>query len=165
MKVIEDEDLVDQQLISELRKEYGMTYNDFFMVLTDTDMKVKVRVSTLSTQLSWKKMHWKHNWNWKKKKNLGNYITYLHVRPIRYWCRTWSLLENKQKSSKRIFQNLSSYLHFLHLEDLRNCVFLLEWWGTEPPHTWQVFIVVPGILKRTVWLLKRMTAHCIRTIL
>lgn len=42
MKVIEDEDLVDQQLISELRKEYGMTYNDFFMVLTDTDMKVKV---------------------------------------------------------------------------------------------------------------------------
>ncbi|NXO40714.1 CCD80 protein, partial [Locustella ochotensis] len=41
MKVIEDEDLVDQQLISELRKEYGMTYNDFFMVLTDTDMKVK----------------------------------------------------------------------------------------------------------------------------
>lgn len=48
MKVIEDEDLVDQQLISELRKEYGMTYNDFFMVLTDTDMKVKVRASTLS---------------------------------------------------------------------------------------------------------------------
>uniref|UniRef100_A0A8C9FGV1 Coiled-coil domain-containing protein 80 n=1 Tax=Pavo cristatus TaxID=9049 RepID=A0A8C9FGV1_PAVCR len=41
MKVIEDEDLVDQQLIGELRKEYGMTYNDFFMVLTDTDMKVK----------------------------------------------------------------------------------------------------------------------------
>ncbi|NXA47212.1 CCD80 protein, partial [Nothocercus julius] len=41
MKVIEDEDLVDQQLISELRKEYGMTYNDFFMVLTDIDMKVK----------------------------------------------------------------------------------------------------------------------------
>lgn len=60
MKVIEDEDLVDQQLISELRKEYGMTYNDFFMVLTDTDMKVKVRVSTLWTQFSWKKMHWKH---------------------------------------------------------------------------------------------------------
>lgn len=60
MKVIEDEDLVDQQLISELRKEYGMTYNDFFMVLTDTDMKVKVRFSTLWTQLSWKKMHWKH---------------------------------------------------------------------------------------------------------
>ncbi|XP_019382511.1 PREDICTED: coiled-coil domain-containing protein 80 [Gavialis gangeticus] len=41
MKVVEDEDLVDQQLINELRKEYGMTYNDFFMVLTDTDMKVK----------------------------------------------------------------------------------------------------------------------------
>lgn len=54
MKVIEDEDLVDQQLISELRKEYGMTYNDFFMVLTDTDMKVKVRVLTTG-----KKRHWK----------------------------------------------------------------------------------------------------------
>lgn len=47
MKVIEDEDLVDQQLINELRKEYGMTYNDFFMVLTDTDMKVKVRILAL----------------------------------------------------------------------------------------------------------------------
>lgn len=55
MKVIEDEDLVDQQLISELRKEYGMTYNDFFMVLTDTDMKVKVRVLT-----HWKKRHLKN---------------------------------------------------------------------------------------------------------
>lgn len=66
MKVIEDEDLVDQQLISELRKEYGMTYNDFFMVLTDTDMKVKVRVSSLWTQLSWKKTHWKNmKKNWK----------------------------------------------------------------------------------------------------
>jgi len=75
MKVIEDEDLVDQQLISELRKEYGMTYNDFFMVLTDTDMKVKVRVSTLS-----KKRHWK---NMKNRKILGNYTISLHVRPIR----------------------------------------------------------------------------------
>ncbi|XP_072470103.1 coiled-coil domain-containing protein 80 [Notamacropus eugenii] len=41
MKVLDDEDLVDQHLISELRKEYGMTYNDFFMVLTDVDMRVK----------------------------------------------------------------------------------------------------------------------------
>ncbi|XP_061484286.1 coiled-coil domain-containing protein 80 [Rhineura floridana] len=41
MKVIEDEDLVDQRLINELRREYGMTYNDFFMVLTDTDMRAK----------------------------------------------------------------------------------------------------------------------------
>lgn len=41
MKVIEDEDLVDQHLINELRREYGMTYNDFFMVLTDTDMRAK----------------------------------------------------------------------------------------------------------------------------
>ncbi|XP_026579356.1 coiled-coil domain-containing protein 80 [Pseudonaja textilis] len=41
MKVIEDEDLVDQNLINELRREYGMTYNDFFMVLTDSDMKAQ----------------------------------------------------------------------------------------------------------------------------
>ncbi|XP_053166906.1 coiled-coil domain-containing protein 80 [Hemicordylus capensis] len=41
MKVIEDEDLVDQHLINELRREYGMTYNDFFMVLTDSDMRAK----------------------------------------------------------------------------------------------------------------------------
>ncbi|XP_039183288.1 coiled-coil domain-containing protein 80 isoform X2 [Crotalus tigris] len=41
MKVIEDEDLVDQNLINELRREYGMTYDDFFMVLTDSDMKAK----------------------------------------------------------------------------------------------------------------------------
>uniref|UniRef100_A0A8C6R9R4 Coiled-coil domain-containing protein 80 n=2 Tax=Nannospalax galili TaxID=1026970 RepID=A0A8C6R9R4_NANGA len=41
MRVVDDEDLVDQHLISELRKEYGMTYNDFFMVLTDVDLRVK----------------------------------------------------------------------------------------------------------------------------
>ncbi|KAM8977107.1 coiled-coil domain-containing protein 80 [Pelodytes ibericus] len=41
MKVIADDELLDNELISELRKEYGMTYNDFFMVLTDLDMKVK----------------------------------------------------------------------------------------------------------------------------
>nr|XP_020640640.1 coiled-coil domain-containing protein 80 [Pogona vitticeps] len=41
MKGIQDEDLVDQHLINELRREYGMTYNDFFMVLTDTDMRAK----------------------------------------------------------------------------------------------------------------------------
>ncbi|PNI53881.1 CCDC80 isoform 4, partial [Pan troglodytes] len=41
MRVVDDEDLVDQRLISELRKEYGMTYNDFFMVLTDVDLRVK----------------------------------------------------------------------------------------------------------------------------
>ncbi|XP_063306216.1 coiled-coil domain-containing protein 80 [Pelobates fuscus] len=41
MKVIGDDDLLDHDLISDLRKEYGMTYNDFFMVLTDLDMKVK----------------------------------------------------------------------------------------------------------------------------
>nr|XP_033805321.1 coiled-coil domain-containing protein 80 [Geotrypetes seraphini] len=41
MKVVGSEDLLDQDLINELRKEYGMTYNDFFMVLTDLDMRVK----------------------------------------------------------------------------------------------------------------------------
>ncbi|XP_004835782.1 coiled-coil domain-containing protein 80 [Heterocephalus glaber] len=41
MHVVDDEDLIDQYLISELRKEYGMTYNDFFMVLTDIDLRVK----------------------------------------------------------------------------------------------------------------------------
>lgn len=47
MRVVDDEDLVDQQLISELRKEYGMTYDDFFMVLTDVDLRVKVQVPIL----------------------------------------------------------------------------------------------------------------------
>lgn len=47
MRVVDDEDLVDQHLIGELRKEYGMTYNDFFMVLTDVDLRVKVQVSVL----------------------------------------------------------------------------------------------------------------------
>ncbi|XP_056414160.1 coiled-coil domain-containing protein 80 [Hyla sarda] len=41
MKVIGDDELLDNELITELRKEYGMTYNDFFMVLTDFDMRVK----------------------------------------------------------------------------------------------------------------------------
>uniref|UniRef100_A0A8C4S8V2 Coiled-coil domain-containing protein 80 n=1 Tax=Erpetoichthys calabaricus TaxID=27687 RepID=A0A8C4S8V2_ERPCA len=41
MKGLKEEDLLDQDLITELRKEYGMTYNDFFMVTTDFDMKVK----------------------------------------------------------------------------------------------------------------------------
>nr|XP_015218924.1 PREDICTED: coiled-coil domain-containing protein 80 [Lepisosteus oculatus] len=41
MKGLKEDDLMNQDLIIELRKEYGMTYNDFFMVLTDFDMKVK----------------------------------------------------------------------------------------------------------------------------
>ncbi|XP_028847816.1 coiled-coil domain-containing protein 80 [Denticeps clupeoides] len=41
MKGLRQEDLVHQELITELRKEFGMTYNGFFMVLTDFDMKVK----------------------------------------------------------------------------------------------------------------------------
>ncbi|XP_061579231.1 coiled-coil domain-containing protein 80 [Cololabis saira] len=41
MKGLRQEDLVNQELITELRKEFGMTYEEFYMVLTDTDMRVK----------------------------------------------------------------------------------------------------------------------------
>ncbi|KAG1970334.1 coiled-coil domain-containing protein 80 [Pimephales promelas] len=41
MKGLRQEDLENQNLITELRKEYGMTYSDFYMVLTDLDMKAK----------------------------------------------------------------------------------------------------------------------------
>uniref|UniRef100_A0A3Q2DN01 Coiled-coil domain-containing protein 80 n=1 Tax=Cyprinodon variegatus TaxID=28743 RepID=A0A3Q2DN01_CYPVA len=41
MKGLRQEDLVNQDLITELRKEFGMTYDEFYMVLTDTDMRVK----------------------------------------------------------------------------------------------------------------------------
>ncbi|XP_052005085.1 coiled-coil domain-containing protein 80-like [Xyrauchen texanus] len=41
MKGLRQEDLENKNLITELRKEYGMTYSDFFMVLTDLDMKGK----------------------------------------------------------------------------------------------------------------------------
>lgn len=41
MKGLRQEDLENQDLIMELRKEYGMTYNDFYVVLTDLDMKAK----------------------------------------------------------------------------------------------------------------------------
>uniref|UniRef100_A0A668AXX6 Coiled-coil domain-containing protein 80 n=1 Tax=Myripristis murdjan TaxID=586833 RepID=A0A668AXX6_9TELE len=41
MKGLRQEDLVNQELITDLRKEFGMTHNDFYMVLTDTDMRVK----------------------------------------------------------------------------------------------------------------------------
>ncbi|XP_018552829.1 coiled-coil domain-containing protein 80 [Lates calcarifer] len=41
MKGLRQEDLVNQDLITELRKEFSMTHNDFYMVLTDTDMRVK----------------------------------------------------------------------------------------------------------------------------
>lgn len=46
MKGLRQEDLVNQDLITELRKEFGMTYDEFYMVLTDTDMRVKVRTSS-----------------------------------------------------------------------------------------------------------------------
>ncbi|XP_068185087.1 coiled-coil domain-containing protein 80 [Antennarius striatus] len=41
MKGLRQEDLVNQGLITELRKEFSMTHNDFLMVLTDNDMRVK----------------------------------------------------------------------------------------------------------------------------
>lgn len=56
MRVVDDEDLVDQHLISELRKEYGMTYNDFFMVLTDVDLRVKVWVPVLDDAVTFLKI-------------------------------------------------------------------------------------------------------------
>lgn len=42
MKGIHQEDTVIQDLITELRKEFGMVHDDFYMVLTDADMKIKV---------------------------------------------------------------------------------------------------------------------------
>ncbi|KAK6309594.1 hypothetical protein J4Q44_G00194750 [Coregonus suidteri] len=41
MKGLRQEDLVNQDVITELRKEFSMTFNHFYMVLTDTDMRVK----------------------------------------------------------------------------------------------------------------------------
>ena len=46
MNGLRQEDLVNQDLIIELRKEFGMIHNDFYMVLTDTDMRVKVTLRT-----------------------------------------------------------------------------------------------------------------------
>lgn len=43
MKGIHHEDTVNQDLITELRKEFRMVHDDFYMVLTDTDTKIKVR--------------------------------------------------------------------------------------------------------------------------
>lgn len=42
MKGLRKGELVNQDLIGELRKGFGMTDNEFFMVLTDFDVKVKV---------------------------------------------------------------------------------------------------------------------------
>ncbi|XP_077473919.1 coiled-coil domain-containing protein 80 isoform X2 [Stigmatopora argus] len=41
MKGLRQEDLVNQDLITQLRKEFRMIHDDFHMVLTDTDMRVK----------------------------------------------------------------------------------------------------------------------------
>lgn len=42
MKGIHQEDTVNQDLITQLRKEFRMVHDDFYMVLTDADMKIKV---------------------------------------------------------------------------------------------------------------------------
>ncbi|XP_072301024.1 coiled-coil domain-containing protein 80 [Eucyclogobius newberryi] len=41
MKGLRQEDLENHDLITELRKEFSMMYEDFYMILTDTDMRVK----------------------------------------------------------------------------------------------------------------------------
>uniref|UniRef100_A0A1A7YVD4 Coiled-coil domain-containing protein 80 n=2 Tax=Iconisemion striatum TaxID=60296 RepID=A0A1A7YVD4_9TELE len=41
MKGLRQEDLMNQDLITDLRKRFGMTYEEFYMVLIDTDMRVK----------------------------------------------------------------------------------------------------------------------------
>ena len=47
MKGLRQEDMVNQELITELRKEFSMTHDDFYMVLTDTDKRVKVGASVV----------------------------------------------------------------------------------------------------------------------
>lgn len=42
LRGLPDTDLINQDLIAAFRKHFGMIYNDFNMVLTDFDMKVKV---------------------------------------------------------------------------------------------------------------------------
>lgn len=42
MRSLPVSELINQELITAFRKELGMVYNDFYMVLTDFDMKVKV---------------------------------------------------------------------------------------------------------------------------
>lgn len=49
MKGLRQEDLVNQDLITELRKEFSMIHDDFYMVLTDTDIRVKVSTCSLLT--------------------------------------------------------------------------------------------------------------------
>ncbi len=42
LRGLPDSDFINQDLITSFRKHFGMIYNDFNMVLTDFDMKVKV---------------------------------------------------------------------------------------------------------------------------
>lgn len=45
LRGLPDSDLINQELITEFRKEFGMIQNDFNMALTDFDMKVKVKAT------------------------------------------------------------------------------------------------------------------------
>jgi len=42
LKGVPQDDLTNQDLIRALRKDLGLTLNDFYMVLTDYDLKAKV---------------------------------------------------------------------------------------------------------------------------
>lgn len=53
--------MVNQDLITELRKEFSMTHDDFYMVLTDTDMRVKVGPFCVHTTQLIMTGHEKHN--------------------------------------------------------------------------------------------------------
>ena len=42
LKGVPQDDLTNQELIRALRTDLGLTFNDFYMVLTDYDMRAKV---------------------------------------------------------------------------------------------------------------------------
>lgn len=48
MRGMQDDDLVNHDLILAFRNELGMTHDDFYMVLTDFEIKVKVSASFAS---------------------------------------------------------------------------------------------------------------------
>lgn len=135
---------------------------------------------TMTSSWCWQTLTWRSRWGfwlfsfkdigntWKNWKILGNCTAGLHVRHVRGWCRTWSLLKDKRRDSKRNFQELGSYVHFLQLRGFRNGGFLLGWWADTikaGPHVGSGFNVAPGILKHIVWLLSKVAAHYIWTVL
>lgn len=52
MRGLQDDDLINHDLILAFRNELGMTHDDFYMVLTDFELKVKVSLSLASGQHS-----------------------------------------------------------------------------------------------------------------